>query len=108
MLREFAVITALGLLAAAHAQAADTKMDKTSPPTTMSMECTDAEMTKMNTQIEAMSAADKKKMAMDHMGMAKDSMAKKDMEACKKHMMEGTRSYGQELRFIIAVAGLVI
>lgn len=95
MLRELAVITALGLLTAAHAQAADTKMDKTSPPTTMSMECTDAEMTKMNTEIDAMSSADKKKMAMDHMGMAKDSMAKKDMEACKMHMKEAHDAMGK-------------
>ena len=92
MLRELAVITALGLVTAA--QAADTKMDKTSPPT-MSMECTDAEMTKMNTQIDAMSSDDKKKMAMDHMGMAKDSMAKKDMEACKMHMKEAHDAMGK-------------
>ncbi len=95
MLRELAVISALSLFPAAHALAADTKMDKTSPPTTMSMECTDAEMMKMNTQINSMSAADKKKMAMDHMGMAKDSMAKKDIEACKKHMMEAHDAMGK-------------
>ena len=52
------------------------------------MECTDADMTKMNTKIDSMATGDSKKMAMDHMKMAKDSMAAKDMKACAMHMQE--------------------
>lgn len=51
------------------------------------MECTEANMTKMESQMDSMSA-DQKKMAMSHMQMAKDSMAKKDMEGCMMHMQE--------------------
>jgi hypothetical protein len=50
------------------------------------MDCTDAGMMKMNSQIDAMSAGDSKTMAMKHMDMAKDSMAKKDMKGCGMHM----------------------
>jgi hypothetical protein len=56
------------------------KMDK--------MECTDAEMMKMNGKIDAMSAGSNKTMAMDHMKMAKDSMTKSDMSGCSMHMNE--------------------
>ncbi len=52
------------------------------------MGCTEADMTAMNTKIDAMTNADNKKMAMDHMKMAKDSMTAKDMKACEMHMNE--------------------
>lgn len=52
------------------------------------MECTDAEMAKMDGMIDAMSAGSGKIMAMDHMKMAKDSMAKSDMSGCSMHMNE--------------------
>ena len=52
----------------------------------MMMGCTDADMAKMTTKMDAMAAGDNKKMAMDHMKMAKDSMAAKDMKACEMHM----------------------
>jgi hypothetical protein len=52
------------------------------------MGCSDAEMMKMNGEIEAMSAGSGKTMAMDHMKMAKDSMAKSDMSGCSMHMNE--------------------
>lgn len=57
-------------------------------PSMAKMECTDAEMTKMNGKIDAMNAAPGKTMAMDHMKMAKDSMAKSDMSGCSMHMNE--------------------
>jgi hypothetical protein len=56
------------------------KMDK--------MECTDAEMMKMNGKIDAMSVGSNKTMAMHHMKMAKDSMSKSDMSGCSMHMNE--------------------
>ena len=70
-------------------------MDKTSPPTGMTMESTEADMTKMNTEIGSMSSAEDKKMAMNHMSMAKDSMAKKDMTACTMHMKEAKDAMGK-------------
>jgi hypothetical protein len=56
------------------------KMDK--------VECTDAEMMKMNSKIDAMSAGPAKTKAMDHMQMAKDSMIKNNMSGCSMHMNE--------------------
>lgn len=58
------------------------------PSTMAMMECSDAEMMKMNSKIDAMGAASAKTMAMDHMKMAKDSMAKNDMSGCSMHMHE--------------------
>jgi hypothetical protein len=52
------------------------------------MECSDAEMMKMNSKIDAMGDSSGKTMAMDHMKMAKDSMAKSDMKGCSMHMNE--------------------
>ena len=52
------------------------------------MECTDAELMKMNSNIDAMSAGSGKTMATDHMKMAKDSMTKSDMSGCSMHMNE--------------------
>jgi len=52
------------------------------------MDCTDAGMMKMNSQIEAMSAGDSKAMAMKHMDVAKESMAKNDTKDCEIHMKQ--------------------
>ena len=52
------------------------------------MECNDASMAKMKTEVMGMSDGTKKTMAMDHMKMAQDSMMKKDMKACTMHMQE--------------------
>ena len=49
-------------------------------------ECTDAEMTKMNSKIDAMTASESKTMAMNESKMAKDMMAAKDMKGCATHM----------------------
>ena len=54
------------------------------------MECSDAEMMKMNSKVDAMSPGTGKTMAMDHMKMAKDSMAKSDMSGCAMHMKEAS------------------
>jgi len=52
------------------------------------MECNEASMSKMKTDVMGMSDGEKKTMAMDHMKMAEDSMMKKDMKACTMHMQE--------------------
>ncbi len=50
------------------------------------MDCTDANMTKANADMDKMPAGEKKTMAMKDMTMAKEMMAKKDMAGCKTHM----------------------
>ncbi|MEO8422014.1 MAG: hypothetical protein ABI457_12555 [Hyphomicrobium sp.] len=50
------------------------------------MECTDADMATMETKMKAMTDANKQKMAMGEMDMAKKMMASKDMDGCKMHM----------------------
>ena len=52
----------------------------------MAMDCTEANMTKMNADVNKMPAGDKKNMAMKEMTMAKDMMTKKDMAGCKTSM----------------------
>jgi hypothetical protein len=52
------------------------------------MECSEANMMKMQTGMEKMSDMSKKDMAMKEMGMAKDSMAKKDDKDCMMHMQK--------------------
>jgi hypothetical protein len=52
------------------------------------MECNDANMMKMQTSMGKMTDATKKEMAMKEMGMAKDSMAKKDDKECMMHMQK--------------------
>lgn len=52
------------------------------------MECSDANMMKMQTGMEKMSDMSKKDMAMKEMGMAKDSMAKKNDKDCEMHMQK--------------------
>ena len=56
------------------------------------MECNDASMAKMKTEVMGMSDGTKKTMAMDHMKMAQDSMMKKDMKACTMHMQESMKA----------------
>ena len=83
-----ALASVAALLAVAPAQAED-KMEKTGAA---KMGCTEADMTAMNTKIDGMSSAENKKMAMDHMKMAKDSMGKSDMKGCEMHMNEAMGS----------------
>ena len=52
------------------------------------MECSEANMMKMQTGMEKMSDMSKKDMAMKEMGMAKESMAKKDDKDCMMHMQK--------------------
>lgn len=79
----FILGSAIAFLSLGPALAADTeKMDKMDK-----MGCTEADMKKMDTKMDGMSA-DGKKMAMEHMKMAKDSMAKGDMKSCEMHMGE--------------------
>ncbi len=73
------------LLAFLPAQAEDKKEENTGAA---KMGCTEADMAAMTTKIDGMSSAENKKMAMDHMKMAKDSMGKSDMKGCEMHMNE--------------------
>ena len=50
------------------------------------MECTEANMMKMQTGMEKMSDTSKKEMAMKEMGMAKESMGMKNDKDCMMHM----------------------
>jgi hypothetical protein len=50
------------------------------------MECTDASMSKMKTDIMGMADGGKKNMAMKEIEMADDMMMKKDMKGCADHM----------------------
>ena len=58
------------------------------PARAETMECTDASMMKMQTSMGKMADATKKEMAMKEMGMAKESMAKKDDKDCMMHMQK--------------------
>jgi hypothetical protein len=50
------------------------------------MPCTEANMMKMQGDVEKMTDASMKEMAMKEMSMAKDSMGKKDNKDCMMHM----------------------
>ena len=50
------------------------------------IDCSDANMTKTNADMEEMPAGDTQTMGMKEMTMAKEMMEKKDMAACKQHM----------------------
>jgi hypothetical protein len=50
------------------------------------MDCTDANMMKVNSDMTKMAAGEKKTMGMKEMTMAKEMMGKKDMAGCKMHM----------------------
>ena len=80
MYRKYALVGALVVAFATPAFAED-KMDKMG-----SMNCTEADMAAMETKMKSMTDADKQKMAMDEMDMAKKMMANKDMDGCKMHM----------------------
>lgn len=71
-----AVLAALFATAPAFAQSSS--MSK--------MECTEADMKKVNAEMAKMSASDKKQMAMKEMDMAESMMKAKDMKGCMAHM----------------------
>lgn len=50
------------------------------------MDCTQANMTKAEADMDKMPAGEKKTMGMKEMTMAKEMMNKKDMSGCKMHM----------------------
>ena len=54
------------------------------------MDCSDANMTKANADMEKMPAGDKKTMGIKEMAMAKEMMEKKNMAACKQQMTKAT------------------
>ncbi len=55
------------------------------------MECTDANMAKVNTDVMKMTSGETKVMATKEMDMAKDMMAKKDMTNCMIHMNKASQ-----------------
>ena len=58
------------------------------PARAADMMCDEAGMSKMQTGVMAMTDASKKEMAMKEMGMAKESMMKKDDKNCMMHMQK--------------------
>ena len=56
------------------------------PARAANMMCDEPSMMKMQTGVSAMGDASKKEMAMKEMGMAKESMEKKDEKGCMMHM----------------------
>ena len=50
------------------------------------MDCNEANMMKVNGDMDKMPAGEKKTMGMKEMTMAKEMMDKKDMSGCKMHM----------------------
>ncbi len=58
------------------------------------MDCNDAELKKMQTDIDAMTDTTKKQEATKHLTMAMDSMKQKDTKACMSHMDEAMKAMG--------------
>lgn len=56
--------------------------------------CTNAHMKQMNSQIDKMADAAKKKEAKNHLAMSKAAMKAKDMDGCVKHMEETHQAMG--------------
>ncbi|PZN94866.1 MAG: hypothetical protein DCF30_19650 [Hyphomicrobiales bacterium] len=80
MIKSTLALASLGfMLALAPAQA-----QTTAPMAPMA--CTQAELTKMDTEAAKMTDATKKTATMKEMTMAKDMMAKNDMKGCMTHM----------------------
>ena len=50
------------------------------------MQCNEASMNEMKTDIQAMDEGETKTTATSEMGMAEEMMAKQDMKACMDHM----------------------
>lgn len=88
MYRNYVLVGALVVALAAPVFAEDTT-DKMGM-----MNCTEADMAAMETQMKGMTDADKQKMAMSEMDMARKMMANKDMDGCKMHMNKAMDSMG--------------
>lgn len=74
---------------------ADGKTDRTAAATApAAANCTQAELTDMNTKAAALTDKEKQKMTMGHLDMAKKSMDQKDMTGCAMHMKEASSSMG--------------
>lgn len=56
--------------------------------------CTQAELTAMITKAGTLTDADKQKMTMGHLGLAKKSLDLKDMDGCTMHMKEAMATLG--------------
>lgn len=79
----FLATAALTLTLAWAALAADDAMKSDNMMSDKMMECTDASLSKMKTDVMGMAAGEKKDMAMKEMEMVK---MKKDMKGCADHM----------------------
>lgn len=58
------------------------------------MECDEASMSMMDTDMMKMKDGEDKTMAMSEMKMAKDMMMKKDMDGCMEHMGKAMKAMG--------------
>ena len=76
----------LTLALASSTFAADDAMMSDKMASDRMMECTDASVSKMKTDVMGMAAGEKKDMAIQEMQMADDMMMKKDMKGCADHM----------------------
>lgn len=76
----------VSLALATSAFAADDAMMSDEMGSDAIMECTDASMSKMKTDVMGMPAGEMKDMAMKEMQMAEDMGMKKDMKGCAEHM----------------------
>jgi hypothetical protein len=76
----------VSLVLAASAFAADDAMMSDEMGSDSMMDCTDASMSKMKTDVMGMPAGEMKDMAMKEMQMAEDMHMKKDMKGCAEHM----------------------
>ncbi len=67
----------------------------TAPAYAEDMKCDDASMMKMQTEMDAMTDAAKKEMAMKEMDMAKMAMKDSKMDECTMHMGEAMKQMSQ-------------
>ena len=58
------------------------------PALAQDVKCDDATLAKLETDTAAMTDATKKEAVMEHVTLAKESMAKQDDKACLEHMTE--------------------
>jgi hypothetical protein len=79
-------VAAISLALASSAFAADDAMMSDKMASDKIMECTDASMSKMKSDVMGMAAGEKKDTAMKEMQMADDMMMKKDMKGCADHI----------------------
>jgi hypothetical protein len=61
-------------------------------PVPPQIDCTDANITKASAEMDKLPGGEKKERAMNELAMAKEMMAKKDMDACKTHLTNALKT----------------